>query len=282
MNLIKKYKNIIFAFVIIAALLTAAFVFGGGDAAKEAASTEPTSSMSAGKEPSKGGTIPKKADAPENSAEAAIPEKADDKNSPEQTEAKAQENKTGDQAEKSIEYSGKSEMDINPKTGTDEYGTEPVPIGKPMPVQPQQAEITDTELICTLSVRCDNAVGKSIEKAAAIPTDGVIFPEQKVVFHEGESVFNVLVREMKKNKIHLEFVNTPVYNSAYIEGISNLYELDCGERSGWMYKVNGWFPNYGCSRYELKNGDKIEWVYTCDLGRDVGGGYSARNGSQNE
>lgn len=152
----------------------------------------------------------------------------------------------------------------------------------PMPVQPQQAEITDTELICTLSVRCDNAVGKSIEKAAAIPTDGVIFPEQKVVFHEGESVFNVLVREMKKNKIHLEFVNTPVYNSAYIEGISNLYELDCGERSGWMYKVNGWFPNYGCSRYELKNGDKIEWVYTCDLGRDVGGGYSARNGSQNE
>lgn len=276
MNLIKKYKNIIFALVIIAALLTAAFVFGGGDAAKEAASTEPTSSMSAGKEPSKGGTIPEKADAPENSAEAAIPEKADDKNSPEQTGAKVQENKTGDQAEKSIEYSGKSEMDINPKTGTDEHDTEPVP------VQPQQAEITDTELICTLSVRCDNAVGKSIEKAAAIPTDGVIFHEQKVVFHEGESVFNVLVREMKKNKIHLEFVNTPVYNSAYIEGISNLYELDCGERSGWMYKVNGWFPNYGCSRYELKNGDKIEWVYTCDLGRDVGGGYSARNGSQNE
>lgn len=276
MNLIKKYKNIIFAFVIIAALLTAAFVFGGGDAAKEAASTEPTSSMSAGKEPSKGGTIPEKADDPENSAEAAIPEKAEDKNSPEQTEAKAQVNKTGDQAEKSIEYSGKSEMDINPKTGTDEHDTEPVP------VQPQQAEITDTELICTLSVRCDNAVGKSIEKAAAIPTDGVIFPEQKVVFHEGESVFNVLVREMKKNKIHLEFVNTPVYNSAYIEGISNLYELDCGERSGWMYKVNGWFPNYGCSRYELENGDKIEWVYTCDLGRDVGGGYSARNGSQNE
>ena len=77
-------------------------------------------------------------------------------------------------------------------------------------------------------------------------------------------------------------MNTPVYNSAYIEGISNLYEFDCGERSGWMYKVNGWFPNYGCSRYELKNGDKIEWVYTCDLGRDVGGDYSARNGSQNE
>ena len=38
-----------------------------------------------------------------------------------------------------------------------------------------------------------------------------------------------------------------------------------------MYKVNGVFPNYGCSKYTLKNGDVVEWVYTCDLGRDVGG-----------
>ena len=42
-----------------------------------------------------------------------------------------------------------------------------------------------------------------------------------------------------------------------------------------MYKVNGWFPNYGCSRYELKQGDVLEVVYTCDLGRDVGGEYAS-------
>ena len=76
----------------------------------------------------------------------------------------------------------------------------------------------------------------------------------------------------------LEFENTPIYNSAYIEGIGNLYEFDCGELSGWMYQVNGWFPNYGCSRYQLKEGDQVQWVYTCDLGADVGGNYSARNG----
>ena len=70
-------------------------------------------------------------------------------------------------------------------------------------------------------------------------------------------MFNVLVREMKRNKIHMEFENTPIYNSAYIEGIANLYEFDCGELSGWMYKVNDWFPNYGCSRYQLKAGDRI-------------------------
>ena len=69
----------------------------------------------------------------------------------------------------------------------------------------------------------------------------------------------------------MEFVNTPIYNSAYIEGINNLYEFDAGELSGWMYCVNGEFPNYGSSGYKVKPGDKIEWHYSCDLGRDVGG-----------
>ena len=80
---------------------------------------------------------------------------------------------------------------------------------------------------------------------------------------------------MKKAGVHMEFADTPMYNSVYIEGIGNLYEFDCGERSGWMYRVNGWFPNYGCSRYQLEPGDTVEWVYTCDLGADVGGAFAA-------
>ena len=115
------------------------------------------------------------------------------------------------------------------------------------------------------------------EKWELVPSDGVISKEQTVEFYDGESVFDLLQREMKNSKIHMEFENTPMYNSAYIEGIGNLYEFDCGELSGWMYKVNDWFPNYGCSRYQLKQGDKVEWVYTCNLGIDVGG-YSATGG----
>ncbi len=142
----------------------------------------------------------------------------------------------------------------------------------------KEADVANNTLTCTLSVRCDTVVGKENKKAAVIPNDGVVFAEQTVVFYAGESVFHVLVRELKKNKIHLEFVNVPIYNSAYIEGIQNIYEYDFGELSGWMYKVNDRFPNYGCSQYLLKPGDKIEWVYTCDLGADVGGKDSARNG----
>ena len=72
--------------------------------------------------------------------------------------------------------------------------------------------------------------------------------------------------------IQLEYAWTPMYDSYYIEGINHLYEFDCGSGSGWMYKVNGWFPNYGCSSYHLEDGDSIVWIYTCQLGDDIGGG----------
>jgi hypothetical protein len=176
------------------------------------------------------------------------------------------------------DYSEAQGMDINPETGKDQYLTDPVPEGKPIPVEPQDAVITDAAHTCTLSVRCDTILDNiswlDPEKVELVPADGVIFATATVTFYEGESVFNVLQREMKKAGIHMEFENTPMYNSAYIEGIHNLYEFDCGELSGWMYKVNDWFPNYGCSRYQLKEGDVIEWVYTCNLGIDVGGYYS--------
>ena len=94
-------------------------------------------------------------------------------------------------------------------------------------------------------------------------------------FYEGESVFDVLLRETKNHKIHMEYSETPLYQAAYIEGIGNLYEFDAGETSGWMYSVNGWFPNYGCSKYAVADGDVIAWVYTCDLGQDVGGADAA-------
>jgi len=40
-----------------------------------------------------------------------------------------------------------------------------------------------------------------------------------------------------------------------------------------MYAVNGESPNKGVGKYELKDGDVIEFKYTCDLGRDIGYEY---------
>jgi len=88
----------------------------------------------------------------------------------------------------------------------------------------------------------------------------------------------VLQRTLKQHKQHLEFEQTPLYNSAYIEGICNLYAFDAGALSGWMYSVNDTFPNYGCSQYTVQPGDVIQWHYTCDLGADLGAeGASGNN-----
>ena len=122
-------------------------------------------------------------------------------------------------------------------------------------------------LTCTVMVRCD-AILANLDKLDKskynlVPDNGIIFSSQTVEFCEGENAFNVLLREMNKNNIHMEFEYTPDFNSYYVEGIGNLYEFDCGDMSGWIYKINGKIATVSCSQYMLKPGDVIEWVYTC-------------------
>ena len=148
------------------------------------------------------------------------------------------------------------------------------PLDNPQPVPPEEVTIGETTYTCTISISCGEVLSNldklDSDKHELIPADGWILPQTTATFYEGESVFDVLIRTCKEHKIHMEYMDTPLYNSAYIEGIGNLYEFDCGNESGWMYCVNDWFPNYGCSQYQLGDGDVIQWIYTCDLGRDVG------------
>lgn len=148
-------------------------------------------------------------------------------------------------------------------------------LDRPEPVEPEEATVDNsTQLSCTFSITCETILDNMDQcaegKKVLVPSDGVLLAETTVHFSQGESVFDVLQRVCRENRVHLEASWTPMYNSAYVEGIGNLYEFDVGKLSGWMFSVNGWFPNYGCSRYQLKDGDIVHWVYTCDLGHDVG------------
>ena len=140
-------------------------------------------------------------------------------------------------------------------------------------------EVTTEEetLTCTITIVCDTILNnwESLDpaKAAYVPSNGCILSAATIEFSEGETVFDVLEKACSTYGIQLEYSWTPMYDSYYIEGINNLYEFDCGAESGWMYKVDGWFPDYGCSSYELTGGENIVWCYTCvGLGADVGGG----------
>ena len=106
----------------------------------------------------------------------------------------------------------------------DQYMTDPVPEGKPAPVEPQDVvRDDDAELTCTFSISCatilDNWDKCDDSKKPLVPADGVILPSTTVTFSEGESVFDVLQRVCRDNKIHMESVWTPMYNSAYVETV---------------------------------------------------------------
>ncbi len=112
---------------------------------------------------------------------------------------------------------------------------------------------------------------KTLQDEKYIPKDGIILPETTVYIDDNDSVFDALKRVTKENKIQIEY--SALSGSAYIEGINYLYEFSCGDLSGWMYTVNGEFADVGCDSFTLHDGDVVKWIYTCDLGRDIGGGY---------
>ena len=133
---------------------------------------------------------------------------------------------------------------------------------------------------CRFSISCASVLSNmelcDPEKRELIPADGWLLEETVVSFQEGESVFDILRRVCREKGIHMEYTGTPGYKGAYIEGIGNLYEFDVGELSGWMYSFNGRFPNYSSAAHTVQEGDRIAWVYSCDMGRDVGGSAAAK------
>ena len=104
------------------------------------------------------------------------------------------------------------------------------------------------------------------------------FAEQQFELREGETAFSLLQR----TGLAIKTATYSQYAGAYVEAIDGFGEFDDGPLSGWMYKVNGEFPDYSASLYELRNGDVVEWVYTRNLGNDLGGGQGPWNGNNNQ
>ena len=133
----------------------------------------------------------------------------------------------------------------------------------------------------TIKVKYQNAYATftvTIENSGQTPTAGKVylrvadpqgktyFEKQAITFEKGETAFSVLG---KAGLSYRPNWNTK-YEGVYVEAIEDLGEFDRGSMSGWMYRVNGYFPPYSSSLYTLKEGDYVEWLYTRDLGRDIG------------
>lgn len=117
----------------------------------------------------------------------------------------------------------------------------------------------------TISITCDTIKDKSDK--SYIPKSGVIILPTEMPIYEDYTVYDVLIDVTKANIIQVE--SDKSYGTEYISGINYIYEKDFGDLSGWMYFVNGEKAAVGCSEYKLKDGDIVEWKYTCDIGHDL-------------
>ncbi len=110
---------------------------------------------------------------------------------------------------------------------------------------------------------------------------GVIVSATQVPFYEGDTIADVTLRLLDSKGMTCSHSGTTKANF-YLSSIGNFAvggiryssfgEFDAGNGSGWMITRNNVFIGRGASDFAVKDGDVIEWQYTCQLGADIGGG----------
>ncbi len=97
---------------------------------------------------------------------------------------------------------------------------------------------------------------KALDYGKELPNGGYILPPMKISAKKGETVFDLLEKICGEKGISLKY-----QTKSYIREIGGLAEKDCGPGSGWMYRINGEKPPKPASKYEISDGDIIEWYY---------------------
>lgn len=123
---------------------------------------------------------------------------------------------------------------------------------KPSKNKPSQKE--DSKVTITLSI-----IGLS---------NDVILVQEDFKVKNDNNAFDVLLDIGKEKGLSVESTGTGA--RGYVQGIEEYREFGEGDLSGWMYSVNGTFPNIGAGSYTLEDGDVVKWLYTTDLGGDIG------------
>lgn len=95
---------------------------------------------------------------------------------------------------------------------------------------------------------------------------GSIKTYEDLVLKDGASAYDALKAK------YSDVVITNTFGSIYVSSIDGYMERDHGSGSGWVYKVNDQMSDKSCNKSILKNGDKVKWIYTIDMGATEGQG----------
>lgn len=125
-------------------------------------------------------------------------------------------------------------------------------------------------IYCTVEIDCSDIVknkDKFNEKQQVFYdryVDGkrTILSPVTVKVKNKSSAYKATELACKQNGIKMTKKNSGF--GIYIVGFDGINEKMFGKTSGWIYYVNGKSPSFSCSAYELKDGDKVSFVYTCN------------------
>lgn len=126
-------------------------------------------------------------------------------------------------------------------------------------------QTTSSEINCSITIECksilDNMDDLKPEHEKYVPKNGIMLDNYKTTLKSKSTVYDLFKKACNDKGITYTAVAS-IY-SVYIAGINNIDQKDCGDGSGWMYTVNGSYPNVSVDSKKLKDGDKVVFTYTC-------------------
>ena len=131
---------------------------------------------------------------------------------------------------------------------------EPTPV-EPTPVDPTPVDPDPETITVTFQLHTD--------------TDAWILPTVVRDLPEGTTAFEVFKQVLAANGYTYDAKGSYVRAVIAPDG-TKVAELSKGQYSGWMYRVNGEFPDTYMGAYELEDGDVIEVLFTADYTKEPG------------
>lgn len=153
------------------------------------------------------------------------------------------------------------------QTPTPTTAPTPEPTAEPEEEYEEEYEEVLPEIqTCGILIDCSTALaydGIDENLLSMLPEDGMMVPYTDIEVTDGMTVYDALVQVCDIAGI------TIAGDSGYVSGINGLSEFSCGPLSGWLYSVNGEFPDVPIGEYTVSENDEIAIVYTCELGEDL-------------
>ena len=141
-------------------------------------------------------------------------------------------------------------------------------------IQTTEASTTSGKIVVYLSVNCINAVNANVASAASFAPsgvilagnvnyasnyapDGVMLAGKEITVDPGSTVMDVLWNSGLTINASNSFLG------AYVSAIQGIQEGKAGGgKGGWIFSINGEFPNLSASKVTVKNGDVVFFHYT--------------------